>query len=151
MDTEMIFRVVLPILLVGFMVHRGYYTRKQGQAGRETMKQREEGAASKIAGLLGLVGFVAWYSSRWWRVGWWKIAWSSQNRSMCTATSDRRGKAWNRACWTSSLTLWALTTGSGLLRCELQRRADDRPNAPGQRAPRGHRISRGRFARPYPR
>ena len=59
MDTEMIFRVVLPILLVGFMVHRGYYTRKQGQAGRETMKQREEGAASKIAGLLGLVGFVA--------------------------------------------------------------------------------------------
>jgi protein-S-isoprenylcysteine O-methyltransferase Ste14 len=59
METETVFRIILPVLLVGFMVHRGYYTRKQGQAERETVKRREEGVASKIAGLLGIVGFVA--------------------------------------------------------------------------------------------
>lgn len=56
MDT--IFRIILPILIVAFALHRGYYVRKQGGE-RDTLKKREEGLASKIAGSLGLLGFVA--------------------------------------------------------------------------------------------
>jgi protein-S-isoprenylcysteine O-methyltransferase Ste14 len=46
------------VLIIAFAVHRGYYVRKHGQK-RNTLKKREEGLASKIASLLGLLGFVA--------------------------------------------------------------------------------------------
>jgi protein-S-isoprenylcysteine O-methyltransferase Ste14 len=49
METPTIFRILLPILLLAFAVHRGYYVRKHGQ----------EGLASKLAGILGLIGFLA--------------------------------------------------------------------------------------------
>lgn len=58
METETIFRIVLPVLVIAFAVHRGYYVRKHGEE-RNTLKKREEGFASKIAGLLGMIGFVA--------------------------------------------------------------------------------------------
>ena len=54
---ELIFRILLPLLIIAFAAHRGYYVRKHGKE-ENTLKQREEGLASKIAGLLGLVGFI---------------------------------------------------------------------------------------------
>lgn len=55
---ESIFRILLPLLLVGFAVHRGYYVRKHGIE-ENTLKKREEGPVSKIAGIFGLLGFAA--------------------------------------------------------------------------------------------
>ncbi len=59
METETIFRILLPVLIVAFMAHRGYYTKKHGESANDTLKKREEGPASKLAGLLGMVGFLA--------------------------------------------------------------------------------------------
>ena len=58
MNTQTIFRILLPLLIITFALHRGYYVRKHGEE-QNTLKQREEGLASKIAGILGLLGFVA--------------------------------------------------------------------------------------------
>src|SRR5215216_2449728 len=55
---ETIFRIILPAVIVAFALHRGYYVRKHGEE-RNTLKKREEGLASKIAGILGMIGFVA--------------------------------------------------------------------------------------------
>jgi protein-S-isoprenylcysteine O-methyltransferase Ste14 len=55
---ETIFRIILPAVMVAFALHRGYYVRKHGEE-RNTLKKREEGLASKIAGILGMIGFVA--------------------------------------------------------------------------------------------
>ena len=57
METETIFRMILPVLIIAFAIHRGYYVRKHGEE-QNTLKKREEGLASKIAGLLGMIGFV---------------------------------------------------------------------------------------------
>jgi protein-S-isoprenylcysteine O-methyltransferase Ste14 len=58
MESETIFRILLPVLMVAFSVHRGYYIRKHGEE-RNTLKRREESLISKIAGILGMIGFVA--------------------------------------------------------------------------------------------
>ena len=55
---DIFFRIILPLLIIGFAAHRGYYVRRHGRE-ENTLKKREEGLVSKIAGLLGLVGFVA--------------------------------------------------------------------------------------------
>ena len=57
METDTIFRIILPVLILSFAAHRGYYVRKHGEE-QNTLKKREEGLVSKIAGLLGIVGFV---------------------------------------------------------------------------------------------
>lgn len=54
---ETIFRILLPALIIAFAAHRGYYVRKHGEE-QNTLKQREQGLASKIAGILGLIGFI---------------------------------------------------------------------------------------------
>jgi len=59
MDGELTFRILLPVLMVAFIAHRAYYTRKRGQAESEVLKKREEGPLSRLAGLLGIVGFIA--------------------------------------------------------------------------------------------
>jgi protein-S-isoprenylcysteine O-methyltransferase Ste14 len=55
---ETIFRILLPALIIAFVVHRGYYVRKHGRE-ENTLKKREEGLASKIAGILGLIGLIS--------------------------------------------------------------------------------------------
>ena len=58
MQTQTIFRILLPVLIISFALHRGYYVRKHGEE-QNTLKKREEGLASRIAGTLGMLGFVA--------------------------------------------------------------------------------------------
>ena len=58
METETIFRIVLPLLIFAYIAHRGYYTLKHGRE-ENTLKKRKEGLASKLAGLIGLISFVA--------------------------------------------------------------------------------------------
>jgi protein-S-isoprenylcysteine O-methyltransferase Ste14 len=58
METETTFRILLPTLIIAFAMHRGYYVRKHG-AEQNTLKKREGGLTSRIAGLLGLSGFAA--------------------------------------------------------------------------------------------
>lgn len=55
---EMLFRILLPVLIILFAAHRGYYVRKHGNE-ENSLKKREEGLASKIAGILGGMGFLA--------------------------------------------------------------------------------------------
>jgi protein-S-isoprenylcysteine O-methyltransferase Ste14 len=57
MDAETILRITLPALIIAFVAHRGYYVRKHGEE-QNTLKKREEGFASKIAGILGFVSFL---------------------------------------------------------------------------------------------
>ena len=55
---EAVFRIILPGLIIAFVTHRGYYIRKHGKE-ENTLKKRAEGWVSKLAGILGLAGFVA--------------------------------------------------------------------------------------------
>lgn len=56
---ETIFRIIVPILIIAFAMHRGYYVRNHSKPEEVTVKKREVGLASRISGLLGLIGFVA--------------------------------------------------------------------------------------------
>lgn len=59
METATIFRIVLPAVLVIFVIHRGYYVSRYSKPESETVKRREENAASRLAGVLSLIGFIA--------------------------------------------------------------------------------------------
>ena len=59
METELFFRILLPALIIVFVAHRGYYVKYHSKPEDETMKKREENMASKIAGLLGMIGFAS--------------------------------------------------------------------------------------------
>lgn len=59
METETIFRIILPVLIISFAAHRGYYVKYHSKPENATLKQREEGIISKLAGLLGMIGFIA--------------------------------------------------------------------------------------------
>jgi protein-S-isoprenylcysteine O-methyltransferase Ste14 len=59
METETLFRIILPALIIAFAAHRGYYVKNHSQSEDATLKQREEGIASKIGGLLGVIGFLS--------------------------------------------------------------------------------------------
>jgi len=58
MNTETIFRIILPALIGGFALHRGYYVKYHSKPEEVTVKKREEGIVSKLAGLLGMLGFL---------------------------------------------------------------------------------------------
>lgn len=59
METETVFRVTAPVLLIAFAVHRGYYVRNHSRPEDDTLRKREAGLVSRLAGLLGLAGFVS--------------------------------------------------------------------------------------------
>src|SRR5919109_2631382 len=59
MQTENIFRLILPVLIIAFVAHRGYYTKKATRPENDTLKKREEGFVTKLAEVLSLIGFVA--------------------------------------------------------------------------------------------
>ena len=59
METENIFRGILPIIILTFVVHRGYYVKTQSKPEDATLKKREEGMVSKIASILGILGFFS--------------------------------------------------------------------------------------------
>jgi protein-S-isoprenylcysteine O-methyltransferase Ste14 len=57
METSTIFRFLFPLIVLAFAAHRGYYVRKHGEE-TNSLKKREEGTASKLAGILGIAGFL---------------------------------------------------------------------------------------------
>ena len=59
MQAETIFRITLPLLLVLFIAHRGYYIKTHSKPEEATLKKREEGMLSKAAGLLRILGFIS--------------------------------------------------------------------------------------------
>ena len=59
METQTIFRMILPLVLVIFVLHRGYYVKNHSRPEDATLKKREENWTSKVAGLLGMIGFVS--------------------------------------------------------------------------------------------
>jgi protein-S-isoprenylcysteine O-methyltransferase Ste14 len=58
METQIIFRIILPLLIISFALHRGYYVRKHGNE-EDSLKKRIEGRASQIAWILGVISFVS--------------------------------------------------------------------------------------------
>jgi protein-S-isoprenylcysteine O-methyltransferase Ste14 len=56
---ETLFRIILPTLIIAFALHRGYYVRNHSQPEDVTVKKREEGLASKVDGLLGVMGLIS--------------------------------------------------------------------------------------------
>ena len=58
MDTETVFRIILPVVMITFVAHRGYYVRKHGKE-ENTLKKREEGTVTRLAGILGVIGFIS--------------------------------------------------------------------------------------------
>lgn len=58
MERELIFRIILPMVIVLFVAHRGYYVARHSNPEKDTLKKREEGIASQFAGLLSVIGFV---------------------------------------------------------------------------------------------
>ena len=59
METEILFRGLVSVLLIGFAAHRGYYVKTHSKPKDATLKKRDEGLASKVAGLLGIIGFLS--------------------------------------------------------------------------------------------
>jgi protein-S-isoprenylcysteine O-methyltransferase Ste14 len=57
MDT--IFRILIAALIITFALHRGYYVKNHSQPEAATLKKREEDIASKVSGVLGVVGFIS--------------------------------------------------------------------------------------------
>jgi protein-S-isoprenylcysteine O-methyltransferase Ste14 len=44
--------------MIAFVAHRGYYVRKHGRE-EATLKKREEGSVTRLAGILGIIGFIS--------------------------------------------------------------------------------------------
>ncbi len=59
MENELLFRIALLVLFVGFVAHRGYYHRKFSQPNDNTIKQPKRELAPALAGLLSLLGLMA--------------------------------------------------------------------------------------------
>ena len=59
METQNIFRIILPLLIAAFAAHRGYYVKYHRKPEEVTVKQREEGIVSKLAGVFGMAGFIS--------------------------------------------------------------------------------------------
>jgi protein-S-isoprenylcysteine O-methyltransferase Ste14 len=58
-NPELIFRVVQGLIVLAFVLHRGYYTRKFPPPEAETVEKLDSGLAGKIANLLALPALAA--------------------------------------------------------------------------------------------
>jgi protein-S-isoprenylcysteine O-methyltransferase Ste14 len=56
---EALFRIILPLLILTFAAHRGYYVRNHSQPENVTVKKRPDVLASKVGRMLGMIGFVS--------------------------------------------------------------------------------------------
>jgi len=59
MDSELPFRIILPLLFMTFIVHRGYYSRRYRPSEAETVEKRAAGTASRIANLLSIAALLS--------------------------------------------------------------------------------------------
>lgn len=59
MDNELIFRLITLLLIVGFVAHRGYYTRKLGDAAEEALAQREKTGIFRAVNVLFTFAFIS--------------------------------------------------------------------------------------------
>jgi protein-S-isoprenylcysteine O-methyltransferase Ste14 len=59
MGTDLIFRILLGLLFIAFVAHRGYYTRKFNRGDGNTLKEREDSLALKLANLLSIPALLA--------------------------------------------------------------------------------------------
>lgn len=59
MDSDLVFRVALGLLLLSFFLHRGYYTKKHAGLDDRTLAKRSPGLPEHVAGILSLVALLA--------------------------------------------------------------------------------------------
>jgi protein-S-isoprenylcysteine O-methyltransferase Ste14 len=59
MSTELIFRILLFVLLVSFVLHRGIQTRRRGPQKQQIVKTLDTGGSEKIVGVLGVVALLS--------------------------------------------------------------------------------------------
>ena len=59
MEQEIFFKELVPGLLIAFALHRGYYVSTHSKPEEITLMKRKEGLPSKVAGVLGMIGFLA--------------------------------------------------------------------------------------------
>jgi protein-S-isoprenylcysteine O-methyltransferase Ste14 len=56
---DLVFRIIVALLLIAFVAHRGYYTRKVQHAADSVVEQPKPGRASQIANLLTIPALLA--------------------------------------------------------------------------------------------
>jgi len=59
MGTDLIFRILLGLLFIAFVAHRGYYNRKFSRGDANTLKERKDSLALKLANLLSIPALLA--------------------------------------------------------------------------------------------
>jgi protein-S-isoprenylcysteine O-methyltransferase Ste14 len=59
MENETLFRILLAVLLVAFVAHRGYYTRKLARPDSQVVKARANTPLTVLASVLSLVALLA--------------------------------------------------------------------------------------------
>lgn len=59
MSEPIVFRILLGVLLVSFVAHRAYYTRKFPPAEEDTLSRLEKNAVSRVAELLSFVALIS--------------------------------------------------------------------------------------------
>jgi len=48
MENETIFRIILPVIILAFATHRGYYYKKYSESEKDTLRKRDEGWSAKL-------------------------------------------------------------------------------------------------------
>jgi hypothetical protein len=59
MESELTFRILLAILFLGFVIHRGYYSRKLAPSSENTLVEQKGGLLQNLGNILSLVGLLA--------------------------------------------------------------------------------------------
>jgi protein-S-isoprenylcysteine O-methyltransferase Ste14 len=59
MGNDLIFRILMLLLLVGFAAHRGYSTRKFARPPADTLVQRQAGWVERVASVLAILALLA--------------------------------------------------------------------------------------------